>query len=357
MMQRAAWLAIASVHAALSAACSSTPAVAPSPVTQPAKRSSVVDRTVDPIARGTARSGFDAQPAVRSAAAVPAGSTRPAALAMFDATLPGNDPAAVAAAPEPGSVELPPPVEPEPVPVPEPEPEPVPAPEPVPEPQPAPQPAPTPVPEPQPAPQPAPVPEPEPAPEPTPEPAAEPAPSTVPEPSGAPVPAPEPAPAPAPTPEPAPTPAPAPAPAPVPEPAHAPAPSLANLRMASKVRAFGDLEPLGDGPIAPGSRFIAYVELQHWPFEPGIGDRVRAHARCTVSIVDAEGNERWRDGPFDATQMSAEPVADLFVTRMVRVPGNLGPGEYRLVFAVTDMATGIERTVGLPLPIEAPALP
>ena len=343
MMQRAAWLAIASVHAALSAACSSTPAVAPSPVTQPAKRSSVVDRTVDPIARGTARSGFDAQPAVRSAAAVPAGSTRPAALAMFDATLPGNDPAAVAAAPEPGSVELPPPVEPEPVPVPEPEPEPVPAPEPVPEPQPA--------------PQPAPVPEPEPAPEPTPEPAAEPAPSTVPEPSGAPVPAPEPAPAPAPTPEPAPTPAPAPAPAPVPEPAPAPAPSLANLRMASKVRAFGDLEPLGDGPIAPGSRFIAYVELQHWPFEPGIGDRVRAHARCTVSIVDAEGNERWRDGPFDATQMSAEPVADLFVTRMVRVPGNLGPGEYRLVFAVTDMATGIERTVGLPLPIEAPALP
>lgn len=333
MMQRAAWLAIASVHAALSAACSSTPAVAPSPVTQPAKRSSVVDRTVDPIARGTARSGFDAQPAVRSAAAVPAGSTRPAALAMFDATLPGNDPAAVAAAPEPGSVELPPPVEPEPVPVP------------------------VPVPEPQPAPQPAPVPEPEPAPEPTPEPAAEPAPSTVPEPSGAPVPAPEPAPAPAPTPEPAPTPAPAPAPAPVPEPAPAPAPSLANLRMASKVRAFGDLEPLGDGPIAPGSRFIAYVELQHWPFEPGIGDRVRAHARCTVSIVDAEGNERWRDGPFDATQMSAEPVADLFVTRMVRVPGNLGPGEYRLVFAVTDMATGIERTVGLPLPIEAPALP
>ena len=127
--------------------------------------------------------------------------------------------------------------------------------------------------------------------------------------------------------------------------------------MASKVRAFGDLEPLGDGPIAPGSRFIAYVELRHWPFVPGIGDRVRAHARCTVSIVDADGNALWRDGPFDVSQSSAQPVADLFVTRMVRVPGNVGPGEYRLAFAVTDLATGIERSVELPLAVEAPALP
>jgi hypothetical protein len=270
----------------------------------PARPASVVPGTVDPIARGDSRRSFDGQAPVRAAASEPAASSRPSALPMFDATLPANDPMAVAAEPEPGSVPLPPPVEVPPAPAPAPEPASAPAPAPAPEP--APGPAPTPVPEPAPAP-----PQAEPAPAPTPEQLRE---------------------------------------AP-------PQPSLANLRMASKVRAFGDIEPLGDGAIAPGSRFIAYVELQHWPFQPGIGDRVKAHARYWIVVLDAQGNDVLRDGPSDATQSSSQPVTDLFITRMVRLPGNIAPGDYELRFEATDMATGVQAAASVPFRVEAPGLP
>ena len=82
--------------------CGSPPAVAPPPVTVPARPASVVPGTVDPIARGDSRRSFDGQAPVRAAASEPAASSRPSALPMFDATLPANDPMAVAAEPKPG---------------------------------------------------------------------------------------------------------------------------------------------------------------------------------------------------------------------------------------------------------------
>jgi len=127
--------------------------------------------------------------------------------------------------------------------------------------------------------------------------------------------------------------------------------------MASKVRAFGEIDPLGDGNLVPGGRFLAYVELANWPFVPGIGDRVRAHARCTITVVDAGGTTVLRDGPIDATQSSATPMADLFVTRIVRLPASIKPGTYRLIFDATDMATGIQSTVSLPFQVKAAAKP
>lgn len=305
-------------------------------------------------------------------------------------------------------------VEPAPVPTPAPapEPEPAPAPEPAPTPAPMPEPAPAPPSEPAPVPTPAPAPTPVPAPVPVPVPApppekvvpAEPQqpPQTVPEPSiptrvdrnapaavapavpssaapameprapatqpdvtpapapAAPAPAPA-APAPAPVPPAAPAPAPEAPSAPAPDAAPAdeppPAPTLANLRMGSKVRAFGEIDPLGDGNLVPGGRFLAYVELANWPFVPGIGDRVRAHARCTITVVDAGGTTVLRDGPIDATQSSATPMADLFVTRIVRLPASIKPGTYRLIFDATDMATGIQSTVSLPFQVKAAAKP
>jgi hypothetical protein len=127
--------------------------------------------------------------------------------------------------------------------------------------------------------------------------------------------------------------------------------------MASKVRAFGQIDPLGDGDIVPGGRFLAYVELVDWPFVPGIGDRVRAHARFTISVVDSGGTTALREGPIDATQSSAAPMAELFVTRMVRLPAAIKPGTYRLIFDATDMATGIQSTVSLPFQVKAAAKP
>jgi hypothetical protein len=181
------------------------------------------------------------------------------------------------------------------------------------------------------------------------QPAAQPVPT--PEPAPEPVPMPEPVPAPPPAPEPAP--APAPVPAPEAEPAKVPA--LANLSMASKVRGFGDIEPLGDGDLFPGDRFVAYIELIDWPFVAGIGDRVRAHARYTLTIVDAGGTGIWKEGPIDAMQSSASPTSDLFVTRMVRLPKTIPAGDYRLRFDAVDMATGARTTMAIPFRVTPPA--
>ncbi len=222
-------------------------------------------------------------------------------------------------------------------------------------------PAPTPAREPEPAPEPTPAPEPvvepAPTPEPTPEPApvAEPAPAPTPEPTPAPTPEAEPAPAPTPepTPAPAPPPEPAPAPAPVAAPAPAPAPiKLTNPVMASKVRAFGDIEPLDAGSLHPGDRFLVYVELVNWPFVPGIGGRVAAHAQYSLRIENLAGMVIWSEGPLDATHTAAAPTDELFITRMVRLPDSLLGGQYRLAIEATDVATGMTAKVKTPFTVK-----
>ena len=222
-------------------------------------------------------------------------------------------------------------------------------------------PAPTPAREPEPAPEPTPAPEPvvepAPTPEPTPEPApvAEPAPAPTPEPTPAPTPEAEPAPAPTPepTPAPAPPPEPAPAPAPVAAPAPAPAPiKLTNPVMASKVRAFGDIEPLDAGSLHPGDRFLVYVELVNWPFVPGIGGRVAAHAQYSLRIENLAGTVIWSEGPLDATHTAAAPTDELFITRMVRLPDSLLGGQYRLAIEATDVATGVTAKVKTPFSVK-----
>lgn len=132
-------------------------------------------------------------------------------------------------------------------------------------------------------------------------------------------------------------------------------PSLANLSMASKVRGFGDVEPLGDGDLRAGDRFLAYIELVDWPFVAGIGDRVRAHARYTLTIVDSGGTGIWKEGPVDAMQSSASPTSELFVTRMVRLPKTIPAGDYNLRFDAVDMATGARTTMALPFRVWPPA--
>ena len=442
----------------LLAGCSSTPPVAPPPVT-PVRPTVAARGTVDPLPRDEARQRFDSMPAARGSTRQVAASTRPSALPMFDMTLAPESPKEIAALPEVQSAQLQPAIDtqptpapaqpavvavaapapepsdsegrvmaaepsvmpelapegskpgrialmpapvmapevlgggaahaaaadrpvaqgqPAPTPVAEPAaaPEPAPMPEPVPSAAPVPEPAAAPaaVPTPEPAPAPAPTPTPEPTPEPTPVPTPEPAPAPAPQPPAPaepitpppaepPVPAPaEPAAVPAPAPAPATTPAPAVVPAPVVVPPAPPAPeqpakqpALGKLSMASKVRGFGDIEPIDAGSLRAGDRFLAYVELMHWPFVAGIGDRMTAHARYMLRIEDAKGTAIWKEGPFDAIHSSPVPTDELFITRMVKLPRTIPAGSYTLVVAATDMATGAKTDVRLPFAVKPPA--
>jgi hypothetical protein len=141
---------------------------------------------------------------------------------------------------------------------------------------------------------------------------------------------------------------------PAPEPP-AKQPAIGTLSMASKVRGFGDIEPIDAGSLRAGDRFLAYVELMHWPFVAGIGDRMTAHARYMLRIEDAKGTVIWKEGPFDAIHSSPVPTDELFITRMVKLPRTIPAGSYSLVVAATDMATGAETDVRLPFAVKPPA--
>ena len=125
--------------------------------------------------------------------------------------------------------------------------------------------------------------------------------------------------------------------------------------MASKVRGFGDIEPIDAGSLRAGDRFLAYVELTHWPFVAGIGDRMTAHARYMLRIEDAKGTVIWKEGPFDAMHSSPVPTDELFITRMVKLPRTIPAGSYNLVVAATDMSSGAQTDVRLPFAVKPPA--
>jgi hypothetical protein len=142
--------------------------------------------------------------------------------------------------------------------------------------------------------------------------------------------------------EPAPTPESAPAPAPAPQASSAIA--LRKLTLASRVRGFGEITPIVPVEIAPAARFIAYFELAGWTTQAQPDGRYVTEVDYTVQVLDAAGLPIWSDQPQRARDVSRTQRADLFVTRLVRLPDAFAPGKYALRVSALDGATG-ERTV------------
>jgi hypothetical protein len=173
-------------------------------------------------------------------------------------------------------------------------------------------------------------------------------------------PAPAPRDRPAPASQPAVTVTPRPAPAPnAPDaaparPRRAPA-ELRRLTVASKVRGFGDLDPLGGSRVRTGGRFIAYVELVNWPSSPAGDRRATANASYVVRLVDANGLPVATLGPYQSSHTAEEPLVDLYVARVVAVPATLPPGPYSVEVEATDPVTGVKARASVPLAVTAPA--
>ena len=130
---------------------------------------------------------------------------------------------------------------------------------------------------------------------------------------------------------------------------------LRRLSLASKVRGFGDLDPLGGSRVRTGGRFIAYVELVNWPSSPAGSGRVTANASYVVRILDANGLPVATLGPYPSSHTAAEPLVDLYVARVVTVPATLPPGPYSVEIEATDPATGMKARASVPLAVTAPA--
>jgi len=125
--------------------------------------------------------------------------------------------------------------------------------------------------------------------------------------------------------------------------------------VASKVRGFGDLDPLGGSRVRTGGRFIAYVELVNWPSSPAGDRRATANASYVVRLVDANGLPVATLGPYQSSHTAEEPLVDLYVARVVTVPATLPPGPYSVEVEATDPVTGVKARASVPLAVTAPA--
>jgi len=137
-------------------------------------------------------------------------------------------------------------------------------------------------------------------------------------------------------------------------PRRAPA-ELRRLTVASKVRGFGDLDPLGGSRVRTGGRFIAYVELVNWPSSPAGERRATANASYVVRLLDASGLPVATLGPYPSSHTAEEPLVDLYVARVVTVPATLPAGPYTVEIEATDPASGMKARASVPLAVTAPA--
>lgn len=128
------------------------------------------------------------------------------------------------------------------------------------------------------------------------------------------------------------------------------------MQIVSKVRTLGDFDRVPGSRVAAGGRFIAYAELAEWSTAPvdAAGTKVRAEARFTIRILDAQGLPVLSEGPYESSHVTEPPLADLFVARVVRLPATLPPGAYTVEFEAIDTANGAKAKGSTALAITEP---
>jgi hypothetical protein len=130
-----------------------------------------------------------------------------------------------------------------------------------------------------------------------------------------------------------------------------------NVQIVSKVRTLGDFDRVPGSRVPAGGRFIAYAELADWSTSPtgAAGTKVRAEARFTIRILDAQGLPVLTEGPYESSHVTEPPLTDLFVARVVRLPATLPPGAYTVEFEAIDTANGSKAKGSTALAITEPA--
>ncbi len=125
----------------------------------------------------------------------------------------------------------------------------------------------------------------------------------------------------------------------VPEPTPAAEPSLeiAELKLCSRVTAFGAVAPIHADQVETGRLVLVYCEMAGLEYQrrgESFVSRLAAHIELQS---ESTGRVVWEESPGTAEDVCPNRRRDYYVSYRVRLPRTLEPGRYRLRLIQTDM--------------------
>ena len=115
---------------------------------------------------------------------------------------------------------------------------------------------------------------------------------------------------------------------------------IRQVELCRRVRGYGVYDPFEDRRFLAGREHpvIVYCELDHFRTESPAEGGHRVRLSQEVVLYNELGSlEVWREPPVEIEDESRNRRRDFFVVQLVRIPGTLGSGRFRLKISVTDL--------------------
>jgi hypothetical protein len=127
--------------------------------------------------------------------------------------------------------------------------------------------------------------------------------------------------------------------------------TIRDVQLCRRVEAFGVYDAFETNTMMAGrvTPRIVYVELDHFASRQNVASTGSAMAggkvhqvrvAQEVTLYDHDGLVVWRQPRAEITDESRNRRRDFFIVQLIRLPANLGVGEFDLKVIVTDLADG-----------------
>jgi hypothetical protein len=114
---------------------------------------------------------------------------------------------------------------------------------------------------------------------------------------------------------------------------------IAVLRLCSKVKEFGWVEPVNPGSLKPGQRVRVYCEMTGLEYQAR-GDAFVSRLSAHLELLSGtDGPVVWEQAMGTAEDLCHRRRRDYYVSYEVKVPQSLEPGPYRLRLIQTDLVS------------------
>lgn len=130
--------------------------------------------------------------------------------------------------------------------------------------------------------------------------------------------------------------------------------SVTRALLCKNIAGFGGYEtfPKNEFSLAALPRILIYTELANFKTQRQPDGQSAVKLVQELSLLKPGSGERravWTEQPVQITDLSRTPRRDFFLGQVLRIPGNIEPGEYELQVKVSDLADGGLSTSVIPL--------
>jgi hypothetical protein len=116
-----------------------------------------------------------------------------------------------------------------------------------------------------------------------------------------------------------------------------------HLAFCTRVRGYGNIEPLRAPALAPGQPVLLYSEVENLHHEP-LADGFRTRLSSELAVLDAQRRPIWQQQFAAVEDRSSVPRRDYFLSHTFRLPTQLPPGTYSVELTLRDELAGRSTT-------------